>query len=231
MQSDNYLQNSKYAIIVAGGKGLRMGGEIPKQFRPVSGRPVLMHTLEAFYRYDPKIELILVLPESHQTYWKTLCLQYGFSIGHRIVTGGPTRFDSVKNGLDTLPDAGLVAVHDGVRPLVAQDVIGNAFAEAERSGAAIPVIEVSDSLRELTPDGKSKAVSRVLFRSVQTPQVFKTVLLKEAYRQPFCDFFTDDASVVEAMGKTVSLIKGNQENIKITTPKDLLLAEILLSHV
>ena len=218
MQTDNCLQLPKYAIIVAGGKGLRMGGEIPKQFRPISGHPVLMHTLEAFYRYDPEIRIILVLPEEHQNYWNDLCLQYRFTLKHRVVTGGPTRFHSVKNGLDTLPDNGLVAVHDGVRPLVSEEVIDNAFEEAKRSGAVIPVIEVTDSLRELTSDGKSKSVPRNLYRSVQTPQVF-------------CDCFTDDASVVEATGKEVKLIKGNAENIKITTPKDLLLAEMLLSHV
>ena len=231
MQTDNCSQLPKYVIIVAGGQGLRMGGEIPKQFRPISGHPVLMHTLEAFYRYDPEIEIILVLPEEHQNYWNDLCLQYRFTLKHRVITGGPTRFHSVKNGLDTLPDNGLVAVHDGVRPLVSEEVIDNAFEEAKRSGAVIPVIEVTDSLRELTSDGKNKSVPRSLYRSVQTPQVFKTALLKEAYSQPFCDYFTDDASVVEATGKEVKLIKGNTENIKITTPKDLLLAEMLLSHV
>ena len=137
MQTDNCLQLPKYAIIVAGGKGLRMGGEIPKQFRPISGHPVLMHTLEAFYRYDPEIRIILVLPEEHQNYWNDLCLQYRFTLKHRVVTGGPTRFHSVKNGLDTLPDNGLVAVHDGVRPLVSEEVIDNAFEEAKRSGAVI----------------------------------------------------------------------------------------------
>lgn len=231
MQKNNCLQIKKYVIVVAGGKGSRMGGEIPKQFRLISGRPVLMHTLEAFYKYDPEIELILVLPEAHLSYWDELCTQYRFTLRHRVVRGGETRFHSVKNGLDTLPESGLVAVHDGVRPLVAQKVISSAFEEAERSGAVIPVIEMTDSLRELTPDGKSKAVSRNLYRGVQTPQVFSTVLLKEGYRQPFCKQFTDDASVVEAAGKEVTLIKGNPENIKITTPMDLLLAEILLSHV
>lgn len=231
MQKENFLQIKKFAIIVAGGKGLRMGGDIPKQFRLISGRPVLMHTLEAFYKYDTDTELILVLPEDHQTYWKELCTQYRFPVKHRIVTGGETRFHSVKNGLDSLSDDGLVAVHDGVRPLVAQEVIRTAFEEAERSGAVIPVIEITDSLRELTPDGKSKSVQRALYRGVQTPQVFNTVLLKNAYRQPFCDGFTDDASVVEAVGKEVTLVQGNPENIKITTPQDLLLAEMLLSHV
>ena len=158
MQIDNCFQLPKYVIIVDGGKGLRMGGEIPKQFRPISGHPVLMHTLEAFYRYDPEIEIILVLPEEHQNYWNDLCLQHRFTLKHRVVTGGPTRFHSVKNGLDTLPDNGLVAVHDGVRPLVSEEVIDTAFEEAKRSGAVIPVIEVTDSLRELTPNGKSKSV-------------------------------------------------------------------------
>lgn len=231
MQKENFLHIKKFAIVVAGGKGLRMGGDIPKQFRLISGRPVLMHTLEVFYKYDPEIELILVLPEDHQAYWKELCAQYRFSIKHNIVTGGETRFHSVKNGLDTLPKEGLVAIHDGVRPLVAQDVICTAFEEAKRSEAVIPVIEMTDSLRELTSDGKSKSVARNLYRGVQTPQVFSTVLLKKAYQQPFCKQFTDDASVVEATGKEVTLIKGNPENIKITTPQDLLLAEMLLSHV
>ena len=218
----------KYAIIVAGGKGLRMGGDLPKQFIPVEGRPVLMRTLDTFHACDPSIQLILVLPPDHQPYWQELCREYGFRVPHRIADGGATRFHSVQSGLALVgePDA-LVAVHDGVRPFVSHEVIARCYAEAEAHGAAVPVVPVVETVRQLLPEG-SKTVSRDAYRLVQTPQTFRAPLLRRAYGQPFCEAFTDDASVVEALGHAVHLVEGNRENIKLTTPFDLIVARALV---
>lgn len=217
----------KHVIIVAGGKGMRMGSDIPKQFLPIGGYPVLMHTLEAFYTYNPSIHLILVLPISQQSYWRELCIKYHFSLPHDIADGGETRFHSVKNGL-ALVDEGLVGVHDGVRPFVSQEVIVRCFDNARKKKAVIPVIGVVETVRHLTSYG-SETVPRENYKLVQTPQVFDVLLLKRAYEQAYVDGFTDDASVVEAMGEQVFLVDGNRENIKITTPFDLKLAELLCS--
>ena len=217
-----------YAIIVAGGKGMRMGKDLPKQFLPIDGTPILMHTLQAFYDYDPSLTLIVVLPSDQQAYWSKLCGDYHFTIPHVVVKGGETRFHSVKNGLSCIKGEGLVAVHDGVRPFVHCDTIDRCFAAAQESGAAVPVVEVVDSLRKVE-DEESKAVSRREYRIVQTPQVFDISLLKEAYKQPYTVDFTDDASVVEAYGRKISLVEGNRENIKITSPFDLVIAEAFLN--
>ena len=217
----------KHVIIVAGGKGMRMGSDIPKQFLPIGGYPVLMHTLEAFYTYNPSIHLILVLPISQQSYWRELCIKYHFSLPHDIADGGETRFHSVKNGL-ALVDEGLVGVHDGVRPFVSREVIARCFDNAREKKAVIPVIGVVETVRYMTSCG-SKTVPRDNYKLVQTPQVFDVLLLKRAYEQAYVDGFTDDASVVEAMGEQVFLVDGNRENIKITTPFDLKLAELLCS--
>ena len=217
-----------YAIIVAGGKGMRMGKDLPKQFLPIDGTPILMHTLQAFYDYDPSLTLIVVLPSDQQAYWSKLCGDYHFTIPHVVVKGGETRFHSVKNGLSCIKGEGLVAVHDGVRPFVHCDTIDRCFAAAQESGAAVPVVEVVDSLRKVE-DAESKAVSRRDYRIVQTPQVFDISLLKEAYKQPYTVDFTDDASVVEAYGRKISLVEGNRENIKITSPFDLVIAEAFLN--
>lgn len=226
----------KYVLIVAGGKGLRMGGELPKQFIPMRGKPILMHTLEAFQRWDPEARLLLVLPEDHQAYWRMLCKELGCTVPHRVVNGGETRFHSVRNGLTFLSNEVekfpaedrlvLVGVHDGVRPFVTSDVIRECFFQARQSGAAIPVIPVVDSLREFTGSG-SRPVDRSRYLAVQTPQVFNYEVLKKAYGQPYTPLFTDDASVVEAAGYPVVTVSGNRENIKITTPFDLLVAEAL----
>lgn len=219
---------NKYALIVAGGKGLRMGGELPKQYLPLGdGKPVLMHTLEAFYTHDPHIELILVLPAEQQSFWKELCDKHHFTIPHHIANGGETRFHSVKNGLDVIPDAGLVGIHDGVRPFVSSQVIARCYKTAEVSQAVVPVIEVVETVRHLTGAG-SETVNRSEYRLVQTPQVFDITLLKKAYSQDYTPFFTDDASVVEAIGVSVTLVEGNRENIKITTPFDLKIASALI---
>ena len=213
----------KYIIIVAGGKGLRMGGEIPKQFLPIGGKPVLMRTMEAFHAYDAEIQIVLVLPVAQQAYWKELCDQYTFALPYRLADGGETRFHSVKNGLDTIPtdEEALVGVHDGVRPFVSAEVIARCYAEAARVGAVVPVTDVVETVRHLESDGRSTTVSRDEYKLVQTPQVFSLSLLKQAYAQPYVPAFTDDASVVEALGHEVTLVQGNRENIKITTPFDL----------
>lgn len=215
------------AIIVAGGKGLRMNAEIPKQFLEINHLPILMHTLNAFSKYDASIQLILVLPAEQVDFWKELCLKHAFSILHTIVCGGDTRFDSVKNGLDAVKVHSMVAVHDGVRPLVSKDTIARCFEQVYQYGAVIPTIELVDSIRQLT-DGGNIAVDRSAFQLVQTPQVFDSIILKNAYNQEFSSLFTDDASVVEAAGTAVKLVQGNRENIKITTEMDLKIASLFL---
>lgn len=218
----------KHIIIVAGGKGLRMGGDISKQFLPVCGKPVLMRTLEAFHAYDASMHLVLVLPVSQQEYWKGLCKEYQFTLAHDIADGGETRFHSVKNGLALVEGDGVVGVHDGVRPFVSQEVIARCYEEAKDKKAVIPVIGVVETVRHLTEEG-SETVPRDQYKLVQTPQVFDVELLRRAYQQDFTDLFTDDASVVEALGEKVHLVEGNRENIKLTTPFDLKLAELLCS--
>lgn len=217
----------QYALIVAGGKGLRMGGELPKQFLPIGGKPVLMRTIEAFHTYNPEIQIILVLPGSQQPYWAELCREHHFSLPHVIADGGDTRFHSVKNGLLFVKTQGLVGVHDGVRPFVSREVIARCYALAAEKRAVVPVIDVVETIRHLESDN-SVTVSRDEYKLVQTPQVFDADLLKRAYEQPYAPHFTDDASVVEALGVPVVLTAGNRENIKITTPFDLKIATALL---
>lgn len=208
-----------------------MGGEVPKQFLPIGGKPVLMRTMEAFQAFDAQIHIVLVLPIAQQAYWKELCTEYSFTLPYRLANGGETRFHSVKNGLDTIPtdEEALVGVHDGVRPFVSTEVIDRCFAEASRTGAVVPVTDVVETVRHLEGDGKSLTVSRDEYKLVQTPQVFSLSLLKKAYAQPYIPTFTDDASVVEALGHEVTLVQGNRENIKITTPFDLTVAEALVN--
>lgn len=223
-----------YAIIVAGGKGLRMGGEIPKQFIPVAGKPILMHTLEKFKRFGDSLagieglEIILVLPKEQQEYWAELCRKYPFYVTHTVVNGGETRFHSVQNGLRAIPDyaEGVVGIHDGVRPFVSLDVIKRCYEEARVKKAVIPVMPVTETLRDVT---QGKNVYRENYKIVQTPQTFDIQLLKAANRQPYSEAFTDDASVVEAFGQKVTMVEGNRENIKITTPFDLKIADAINS--
>ena len=218
-----------YIIIVAGGKGLRMGSDIPKQFLPIGGKPVLMRTLERFRAYSSALQIILVLPEAQQDYWRQLCEDYHFDVEHQIANGGQTRFHSVQNGLALVPDdaEGVVGVHDGVRPFPSIEVIRNCYETARTAKAVIPVIPVVETVRHLEGD-KSVTVPRGDYRLVQTPQTFDIQLLKAANRQPYNDGFTDDASVVESYGHAITLVEGNRENIKITTPYDLKIAEILI---
>ena len=220
------IKEMEYAIIVAGGKGLRMGGDLPKQFLPIGGKPVLMRTLEAFYAYSPAVRIVLVLPRDQQAYWQALCRSHGFTLPHEVAEGGETRFHSVQNGLRLVGAPGLVAVHDGVRPFVSQEVIARCFRLAAEKCAVVPVVAVVETLRHIEGQG-SRTVNRDAYKLVQTPQVFDAALLKEAYTQPYTTAFTDDASVVEAMGVPVYLTEGNRENIKITTPFDLKVAEAL----
>lgn len=222
----------KYIVIVAGGKGLRMGTDLPKQFMLLSGKPVLMHTLENFHTCLPDACIILVLPVAHQEYWRGLCREFSFDIPHIIADGGETRFHSVRNGLDLVDDVeSLVAVHDGVRPFVSHDVINRCFTLAAQGKAVVPVTDVVETLRRIEGvDGDSVTVPRSSYRLVQTPQVFPASILKSAYAQTYIPDFTDDASVVEAMGYKVTLAEGNRENIKLTTPFDMMIAEIINVH-
>lgn len=220
--------SKEYVIIVAGGKGLRMGGEIPKQFLPVGGVPVLIRTLMRFHEYSPDLNIILVLPHEQQAYWQELCKEYDFNAKYQLANGGQTRFHSVQNGLALVPDdaAGVVGVHDGVRPFVSVDVIRRCYEAARTEGAVIPVVPVVETLRHIPTQ---KNVLRSDYCMVQTPQVFDIQLLKAANHQPYCDAFTDDASVVEAYGHSVAMVEGNRENIKITTPFDIKVAEAMLN--
>jgi 2-C-methyl-D-erythritol 4-phosphate cytidylyltransferase len=221
------MQPNEYALIVAGGSGSRMQSSIPKQFIEVGNKPILMHTIEAFYQFNPAITIILVLPISDQQYWIELCNKYNFNVQHIIKNGGKTRFESVKNGLKEIEDEnGIVAIHDGVRPLISQDVIKNSFESAYKKGNAIAAVPLKDSIRELE-NNASKAVDRSKYMLIQTPQTFMVKTIKEAYNT-IDSGFTDDASVAENAGIKVHLIEGDYKNIKITTKEDLLIAEAFI---
>ena len=227
---------SDYIIVVAGGKGLRMGSDIPKQFLPIGGKPVLMRTLERFREYSEDLQIILVLPEAQQEYWQELCKKYDFKVEYLLANGGQTRFHSVQNGLALVPDnaEGVVGIHDGVRPFPSIEVIRNCYETARTAKAVIPVIPVVETVRHLTGgqarcEVESVTVPRDEYRLVQTPQTFDIQLLKAANRQPYNDGFTDDASVVESYGHKITLVEGNRENIKITTPYDITVAEAIIN--
>jgi 2-C-methyl-D-erythritol 4-phosphate cytidylyltransferase len=230
MESKSVL---KYVIIVAGGKGERMGGSTPKQFLELDGKPILMHTLEKFSATFPNIKIILALPENQIVFWEGLFHQYKMpKVRHQIVVGGATRFNSVQNALALVKEKSIVAIHDGVRPLVSSETIIRCFTEAEEKGNAIPVLEVVDSLRHYSKQEKTnEAVSRSCYRIVQTPQCFTSELILKAYKQEFDKLFTDDATVVEKLGETINLVTGNRENIKITNKEDLILAAALLPNL
>jgi len=222
------IQN--HVIIVAGGSGRRMDAEIPKQFLLLSGKPILMHTCETFYSFDPSLSFIIVLPAEHIATWENLCKTHSFTIPHRVVEGGTERFYSVRNALQTIhPDDSLVAIHDGVRPLVSHETIQTAFDTAFKYGNAIPVIPVIESVREQTLT-ENRIIDRSKLQLIQTPQVFKCSLICKAYEQDYSSTYTDDASVVEKLGEKIVLTKGNPENIKITRPIDLIIAEALMNH-
>lgn len=218
---------NQYVIIVAGGKGERMGGNLPKQFLPLQGKPVLMHTVERFAQTLPSAELIVVLPKNQIDFWKELCHKHQFWTPHQVAEGGETRFDSVKNGLALTDRKGVIGIHDGVRPFVSPEVIIRSFEQAKTGCPIVPVVELTDSIRRVTEDCNF-AVPRSEFRLIQTPQVFPATLIHNAYKQPFDPYFTDDASVVEALGHEIVLIDGNRENIKLTTPLDLLIGKAII---
>lgn len=219
---------TKTIIITAGGKGLRMGAELPKQFILINGKPILLYTLELFFRYDPKIEIILVLPDAHISYWQELIVKHKVSIHHHIAVGGKTRYHSIKNGL-IIATGKLIGVHDGVRPFTSNKVIIDVFKAAEQFGAAIPTMPLVESIRKVNGQN-SEALDRSRYVSVQTPQCFQAPILKAAYSLEYQNNFTDDASVVEASGAKINLVDGNAENIKITTPFDLRVAAALISR-
>ena len=220
----------KYALIVAGGTGKRMGSETPKQFLELVGKPVLMHTIERFYRYDTNISIVLVLPENQSEFWSELTRTYDFKVPHILVKGGLNRFFSVKNGLGAIGENGLAAIHDGVRPLVSSETIKRCFDAAEKYGNAIPVISPADSLRVIKNE-KNMPVRREQFRLIQTPQIFEVKQIKKAYMVEYSSDFTDDATVYEMSGHEIHLVEGNRENIKITNPEDMAVAASLLKFI
>ena len=222
----------RYAIIVAGGSGSRFGSNTPKQFLSLSGKPVLMHTIDKFAALAG-VEIIVVLPAAFVGWWRDLCAEYGFATEHRVVVGGANRFDSVKNAIVTISvqPGDTIAVHDGVRPLASTELIASAFACAEEKGSAIPVVAVTDSIRRvLDGNGSSEPLSRESLRAVQTPQVFDAVALRSAYNAEYSPFYTDDASVLEHNGGMIHMIDGEVTNIKITHPDDLTIAEMLMKR-
>lgn len=217
----------KFVVIVAGGSGSRMGTGIPKQFLELCGKPVLMHTIQVFYHFDPGSKIILVLPENQQQFWAALCLKHDFTIPHRVANGGETRFHSVANGLSKIEGEGIIFIHDGVRPLVSNQTLTRCLETAQKSGNAIPVLPVTESLR-MKEGNSNVSVDRSLYYSVQTPQTFRSEIILEAFRQNYDPAFTDDASVLEKAGYSIEMVEGNRENIKITNPADLIVAEAFL---
>lgn len=224
------------AIIVAGGRGTRFGAQLPKQFLELGGQPILMRTIEAFGKSgekdDASLEVVVTLPADLMGLWRNLCERHDFAVPHRVVPGGETRWHSVKNALDSIDDVAdvdIIAVHDGVRLLASAELIKRILETARRDGAAIPVVMLNDSVRQVVGE-TSHALDRSSLRAVQTPQAFDARLLLDAYSQPFDPTFTDDASVVERFGHSVTLVEGDPINLKITRPMDLALAEYLLNH-
>ncbi|MCA6073957.1 2-C-methyl-D-erythritol 4-phosphate cytidylyltransferase [Fulvivirga sedimenti] len=224
------MSRREYAIIVAGGRGTRMQSETPKQFMMLNGMPVLAHTINAFLEYSSNIEIIVVLPESEINTWNKICDQLDYHPPMTLASGGETRFQSVQNGLACIQEThGLVAIHDGVRPLVATDIIGASFRLAAVHKSAVAAVRLKESIR-ITDQDTTKAVDRSKYRLIQTPQTFDVSLIKDAYRQKEDPSLTDDASVAEKLGHKISLFEGSYENIKITTPEDLVVAEALLAE-
>ncbi len=223
------MEKKLYAIIVAGGTGSRMGGDIAKQFIEIKGKPIIVRTIERFLELSNRPEIILVLPDDYKQQWKDYCFENRFTFRHTLVSGGITRFHSVKSAVKHLKKDGIVAVHDGVRPFVEIDFLEGLYSIANKEGAVIPVIEPCDSMRIKEEDGDSRIINRENYVMVQTPQVFHTDILIEAYKQAYSPIFTDDASVVESMGVKIYLTQGRATNIKLTKPQDLVLAKALLS--
>lgn len=220
----------KHAIIVAGGTGDRMQSDIPKQFIPISGMPMLTYSIQTFYDSDPNTNIIVVIPSSKKELWRNLCKEFKFDIPHQVVNGGETRFQSVKNGLDVINSDGMVAVHDGARPLITRVFIEKLYKYAEKNKTAIPALPIVESVR-IVSAGKNKPFDRDSLRTIQTPQVFHIGLLKEAYKQEYKPSFTDDATVVESAGHEINLVEGHADNIKVTYPKDIKIATAILRRI
>jgi 2-C-methyl-D-erythritol 4-phosphate cytidylyltransferase len=226
------LNTPEYTLIVAGGKGTRIKSSIPKQFIELNGTPILIHTINAFVRYSAQIKIILVLPEDDMQIWKELSAKHNFNVPITIQTGGDTRFQSVKRGLEKIPGDGLVAIHDGVRPLISEDIIGASFRLAAVHKTAVAAVRLKESIR-MTDTGSaevSRAMDRSKFRLIQTPQTFEVALIRKAYEGKEDPSLTDDASVAEKAGHVISLFEGSYENIKITTQEDLIVAGALLGR-
>ncbi len=223
---------NKYALIVAGGSGKRFGSGTPKQFLNINGKPILMHTIEAFYNADNTTDIIITLPKEQISYWERLCILHGFVIKHRIVEGGDTRTMSVKNGLSVIENhESVVSIHDGVRPFISEKIIDNCYSVAALNGAAVPAVKVVDTIRHIDPaTGLSKTLNRDNLVAVQTPQTFRTNEIISAYNKISSDGFTDDASVYEKTGRHVTLVEGDVKNIKITHPTDIIIAETILAN-
>jgi 2-C-methyl-D-erythritol 4-phosphate cytidylyltransferase len=215
-------------IITAGGTGKRMGSDLPKQFLNLVGKPILFHTIEQFYRYDESAQILLTLPEAWKNYWEETCFQHSFSIPHTVLIGGEERFHSIQKALE-YATGDCIAVHDGVRPMVSLETIARCFESALKFGSGIPVLPMKESIREITNENNSMSVPRANYRIVQTPQVFKREILVASYQQMFHSQITDDATLVEENNFHVYLVKGNEENIKITTPLDLAMCELILT--
>ena len=219
---------NKYAIIVAGGTGSRMKGDIPKQFMMLKGKPIIQYSLEVFYQCDPAVSLIISIHPEYANFWNQLCREHKIDIPHQVVPGGETRFDSVKNGLSLVGEDGFVAVHDAARPVIDAAFIQKLYLTAEKHGSAIPAVHLNDTIRAIEGDS-SRQLDRSFLRAIQTPQVFKVSELKRAFEQPFQPLFTDDASVMQSAGFKVHLTEGKPGNIKITHQHDIALAEVLMN--
>jgi len=219
----------KAVIVVAAGSGSRMGGQIPKQFLRLQGKPLIIHTLEKFRKFDPEMKMVVVLAPAHRKLWEEVAASYDICNGLLLADGGDRRFSSVKNGLALITEEGLLGIHDAVRPLVSMDTLARTYDSALREGSGIPVMEMEESVRMLLAGGTSSHMDRSKLRKVQTPQVFRSEQIKEAYKQAYSPTFTDDASVYESLHGKLSLVEGNRENIKITTPTDMSLASLLIA--
>lgn len=218
-------------IIVAAGSGSRMGGELPKQYLKLLGKPLIIHTLERFRRFDQEMKVVVVLAPAHRELWEQMAGSYESARGVTLANGGATRYDSVKNGLTYIDVGVITGIHDAVRPLISQDTLSRSYDAAVREGSGIPVIEMDESIRILNQQGGSTRMDRSRLRRVQTPQVFRSDRIKQAYQQAYDPAFTDDASVYESVYGPVTLVEGNRENIKITTPIDMKLASLLMASV
>ena len=221
---------NRYAVIVAGGSGSRMGSEIPKQFLPMGNAPILMHTIKRFFTSAESVHIVLVLPEEQVERWHQLCQKYSFSIPHHIIFGGKTRFQSVKNGLNSIGETeGLVAIHDGVRPFISKRIIEASYKSAQKEGNGIASVPLKDSIR-MVEKKSNKALDREQYRIIQTPQTFLLSQIRDAFHKAKKDLYDDDASVAEEAGYAIHLIEGGYDNIKITTPEDMAMAEAILKN-